>query len=183
MSKSSTERIVLIEPDKDQLENALDGRSVTPGLAEFLKNLLERKKWARKINIPSDHDDVAAVLVFSTILKKSGLEILSELHVFFGGKIMVEKWQVMGELEPTSLLPKEAFRAIDISTVHVEGAVVKVEFSVPLNGGDSSTLTKTFDFTAENVEVRIVPHPLLELPAFGAKDQAALSTSKSGADT
>jgi len=171
MSKSSTERIVIHEPDEHRLKKALDGRSVSPGLAEFLKNLLKRKKWAQKINIPSGHDDVAAVLVFSTSLKEGGLEIISELHVFFSGKIRVEKWQVVGELERTSLLPKEVFRAIDISKVGVDGARVSVEFSVPMNGGDSSTLTKTFDFSIEDAEVRMVSHPLLDLPLVGAADE------------
>jgi len=52
-------------------------RELSPGLIEFLKNLLKRKKWARKINIPSGHSDAAAVLVFATDLKEGGWEIFS----------------------------------------------------------------------------------------------------------
>ena len=166
MSKSITKRIVIFEPDAERLKNALAGRQVSPGLAEFLNTLLKRKKWARKINIPSDHDDVAAVLVFTTQLKEGGLEIFSELHVFCAGRSMVEKWQVVGEGERISLLPKEAFRAIDISKVRVEGVQVNVEFSVPIVGGQSRTLIKTFDFSLEDTGPRVVPHPLLEIGSF-----------------
>ncbi len=162
MEKSNTWRIVVLEPDPDELNRALIGRNLSPGLTAFLKNLLKTKKWTRKINIPSGHDDVAAVLVFTTSLKEGGLEIFSELHVYFGGKTIVEKWQVVGETERISLLPKEAFSAIDIEKVRVEGAQVSVEFSVPISGGNSSTLGKTFDFSVEESRVRIVPHPLLE---------------------
>ncbi len=162
MSKSTTKRIVIFEPDEEQLKNALVGRNLSPGLLEFLKHLLKAKKWARKINIPSAHDDVAAVLVFTTSLKEAGLEIFSELHVFRAGKTLVERWEVVGEAEQISLLPKEAFRAINIEKVRVRGAEVDIEFSVPTVGGHSSILVKTFDFSVEGPQVRTVPHPLLE---------------------
>ena len=162
MSKSTTKRIVIFEPDEEHLHQALAGRDLSPALIDFLNNLLKTKKWTRKINIPSGHDDVAAVLVFTTSLKEEGLEILSELHVFFAGKIMVEKWQVVGGAERTSLLPKEAFHAININKVRVQGDQVNVEFSVPTIDGHSGTLVKTFDFSVERPEVRIVPHPLDE---------------------
>lgn len=176
MSKSTTSRISIFEPDAAQLKNALVDRELSPGLSAFLQNLLKRKKWARKINIPSGHSDVAAVLVFTTALKEGGLEIFSELHVFFSGKIMVEKWQVVGETERTSLLPKEVFRAIDISKVRIEGASVSVEFNVPMLGGQSSTLTKIFDFSVEAPEVRVVPHPLLELQLVNVDDRPPTET-------
>ena len=159
--RKSTTKIVLFEPDEEQLMNALGGRELSPALIAFLKGLL-KKKWTRKINIPSSHDDAAAVLVFTTVLKEGGLEISSELHVFFAGKIMVERWEVVGETERISLLPKEAFRAINIERVRVQGAQVNIEFSVPTSGGHSSTLLKIFDFSAEGPEFRNVPHPLLD---------------------
>jgi hypothetical protein len=160
MSKSTTKRIVIFEPDEENLHKALAGRDLSLALIDFLKNLLKTKKWTRKINIPSGHDDVAAVLVFTTALKEEGLEILSELHVFFAGKIMVEKWQVVGGAERISLLPKEAFHAININKVRVQGDQVDVEFSVPTVAGHSGGLIKTFDFSVEGPEVRIVPLPL-----------------------
>ncbi len=93
------------------------------------------------------------------------------------GKVMVEKWQVVGESERTSLLPKEVFRAIDINKVGVEGVEVTIEFSVPMIGGNSTSVTKTFDFSIEDREVRIVPHPLLEHPSMAVDDQPASSTA------
>lgn len=165
MTKSTTHKITIYEPDEEELKRALVGRALSPDLAAFLKNLLKRKKWARKINIPSGHDDVAAVLVFTTTLKEEGLEILSELHVYFAGKTIVEKWEIAGERERIRLLPKEAFRAIDISKVRVEGSVVNVEFTVPMPGGQSGTHVKAFDFAADGPEERTVPHPLVEIDA------------------
>ena len=52
----------------------------------------------------------------------------------------------------------------------IDGAKVNVEFSVPMLGGQSSTLTKTFDFSIEDPGIRVVPHPLLELPVVGVAD-------------
>jgi hypothetical protein len=102
------------------------------------------------------------VHVFTTGLKEGGLEIFSELHIFLAGKIMVEKRRVVGERERISFLPKEAFRAISIDKVPVEGARVNVEFNMPTAGGQSRTLIKTFDFSVGEPEVRMVPHPLFE---------------------
>ena len=60
-------------------------------------------------------------------------------------------------------MPKEAFRAIDMSKVRVEGAVMIVEFTIPTAEGQSSVHVKTFDFSADAPAMRTVPHPLLEL--------------------
>jgi hypothetical protein len=160
MIKSKTHRIVLFEPDEEHLRNGLAGRGLSADLVKFLADLLRAKKWTRKIVIPSEHDNVAAVLVFTTGLKEGGLEIFSELHVFFAGRSLVEKWQVVGGEDQISLLPKEAFRAINIDKVRVEGAQVSVEFSVPTVSGHSGAFVKAFDFSVEGPQIRIVPHPL-----------------------
>ncbi|MGB8167224.1 MAG: hypothetical protein WCF18_07005, partial [Chthoniobacteraceae bacterium] len=139
MQKSTTKRIVLFEPDQRQLKSALEDRELSPGLTAFLTNLLKAKKWTRKINIPSGHDNVAAVLVFTTALRTAGFEILSELHVYYAGKVIVEKWQVVGEEEQIALLPKEAFHAIDIDKVRVQDGQVTIEVSAPIIGGHSGT--------------------------------------------
>ena len=163
MRRDTTSKIVIFEPDEETLQRALVGREVAPELRAFLKNLLQRKKWARKINIPSGHNDVAAVLVFTTALKEAGLEIFSELHVFFAGKVFVEKWQVVGERERIALLPKEIFRAVDIRKVRVDGARVRVEFSLPSIGEDCrETLLKTYDFSGEEPRVELTPEPFNE---------------------
>jgi hypothetical protein len=161
--KSTTHRLVIVEPDEGHLMAALGGRKLTPGLVEFLKNLLRTKKWTRKINIPSGYDDVAAVLVFTTALKEEGLEIQSELHVYLRGKSIVESWEVVGETERTLHLPKEAFKAIDIEKVRVEGECVTIDFTVPTGDGESSeVLSKTFDFGSDEPARKLVPHPLRE---------------------
>ena len=147
---NSTRKIALFDPNEDLLFKALDGREISPGLTRFLKNLVRTRKWARKVNIPSGEEDVAAVLIFTSALKEGGLEISSELHIYFAGKVIAEKWQVAGENERIALLPKEAFRAIDIEKVRVDGARVTIEFTVPILDGQSGTLSKTYDFS--NVE-------------------------------
>jgi hypothetical protein len=161
-NKSDTRRVAIFEPDQERLSEAVSGRNLSPELGAFLKNLVGRKKWVRKINIPSGHDDAAAVLVFSTTLKEGGLEILSELHVYCGGKSMVEIWEVVGETERIRLLPKESFRAIDITKVRVEGQSVSVEFAISKPDGQSELRVKIFDFGGEQPQMQTVPHPLLE---------------------
>jgi hypothetical protein len=170
MHKATTSRISVFEPDQQALRKALLGRDLSPELHSFLNNLLKRNKWTRKINIPSSYNNVAAVLVFTTALKETGLEIISELHVYFNGKVMVEQWHVRGGPNRLSLLPKESFRTIDIEKVRVQGERVIVEFSIPIAGGNSGTRIKTFDFAADEQRVRIVPYPLAE-----AVQTAALS--------
>jgi hypothetical protein len=157
-----TRRIVVFEPDQELLDDAVLGRDLTEGLRVFLKELLRRKKWVRKINIPAGADDVAAVLLFTTTLKEGGLEILSELHIYGGGRKMVEKWEVAGEWEEISSMPKESLQAIDISKVRVEGERVSVDFTVPLPSGESASYVTTFDFAGDGPDVRTVLHPLLQ---------------------
>jgi hypothetical protein len=163
MRRDTTSKIVIFEPDEETLQRSLVGREVAPELQAFLKSLLLRKKWARKINIPSGYNNVAAALVFTTTLKEAGLEIFSELHVFFSGKVFVEKWQVVGERERIALLPKEIFRAVDISKVRVDGARVRVEFSLPSVGESCrETLLKTYDFSEEEPRVESTAEPFNE---------------------
>jgi hypothetical protein len=162
MQKFTTGRISLREPDEEHLKRELVGREISPELFQFLKNLLKAKKWTRKINIPSGHTDVAAVLVFTSQLKEAGLEIFSELHLFHLGKTIVEKWEVCGETEQTNRLPKEAFMAIEIDKVRVNGPEVSIEFRVPTSTGDTETIIRTFDFSDGAPGIRIVPHPLLQ---------------------
>jgi len=161
-AKSESRRIAIFEPNQADLDEAVIGREVSGGLAGFLANLLRRKKWVRKINIPSGYDDVAAVLLFTTTLKEGGLEILSELHIYFAGRSMIEKWEVAGEWEQISSLPKEALQAIDITRVQVDGKVVSVEFTVPSSTGRSGSHVTKFDFLEDGSEVRTVLHPLLQ---------------------
>ena len=162
-AKTVTQHIAVSEPDEELLKKSVQGRELSPELATFLKNLIRTKKWTRKVTLPSCHDDLAVALVSTSTLKEGGLEILSELHVFFSGATIIEEWQVVGERERIALLPKEIFRAIDISKVRVAGAQVSVEFSVPAVGAQSSeTLVKTFDFSGDKPRMAIAPDPLPE---------------------
>lgn len=160
-AKSESRRIAIFEPNQGDLDEAIIGRDVSGGLVEFLANLLRRKKWVRKINIPSGHDDVAAVLLFTTTLKQGGLEILSELHIYCAGRTRIEKWEVAGEWEQIRSLPKEAFQAVDITKVRVDSDVVSIEFTVPSATGRSGSHVSKFDFSGDDLEVRTVLHPLL----------------------
>jgi len=135
---------------------------MSPALSKFLLNLMRTKKWTRKITLPSTHDDVAVALVFTSTLKETGLEILSELHVFFSGEIIIEEWQVVGESEKTSTLPKELFSSVSIGKVHVEGEKVHVALTIPMSDGISKNIVKIFDFGLDEPRMRAVPHPLLE---------------------
>ena len=161
VSKSTTRQILISEPDEEQLQNQLAGRDVSPKLARFLTSLFKNKKWPRKINIPSAHDNLAAVLVFTSELKQAGLEIFSELHVFFADIVFVEKWRVIGETEQTSSVPKEAFSSMEIEKVRTEYGLVNVTLKMPAPGGDNKTAVRTFDINAGEPRVRIIPHPLV----------------------
>ncbi len=160
--KSLTKRIVISEPDEEQLSKALEGRDLTPGLMLFLKRLTKTHKWMRKINIPSGRNDLAAVLVFTSALKGAGLEMFSELHVFFAGKAMIEKWQVIGENEQTSALRPELLTSIDLIKVREHEGCVQVHISAPVMEGENKSLVRTFDFRNPTTAVRIVAHPLSE---------------------
>lgn len=156
--KSTTKRIVISEPDEEQLQQHLDGRAVSPGLGRFLRNMINGRKWARKINIPSAHDNLAAVLVFTSELKERGLEISSELHVFFEDRTFVEKWQVLGESEQTSSVSTNMFRSVEIDKVRLENGRVSVALQL-VGDGVEKTATRIFDFNVENPGVRMVSNP------------------------
>jgi len=161
-AKVVTQQIAISEPDEDLLKKSLQGRELSPGLTTFLENLIRTKKWAREITLPSSHDDLAVALVSTSTLKEGGLEILSELHVFFAGDIIIEEWQVVGEREQISALPKEIFSSISIHKVIVDGDKVIVELQVPMSEGTKAIL-KTFDFAIDGPRSRSVLHPLFEV--------------------
>jgi len=167
MEKLLTSRISIFEPDETQLVKELIGREVSPGLMSFLKGVLKTKKWTRKINIPSGHDDAAAVLVFTAAMKEGGLEIFSELYVYLCGQTLIEKWQVCGEGRELAGLPKEALNAVEINKVSVDGQQVTIEFQAPMPGGYSEVIVREFDFSVERPRLTIVPNPLLSAKSLG----------------
>lgn len=168
LEKSTTAHIVISEPDEELLAKSLRGRELSPELRKFLLNLVKTKKWTRKITLPSAHENVAVALVFASSLKESGLEIVTELHVFFNNKIIIEEWKVVGESEKTSAIPKEAFTSMSIRKVLVDNDSVHVELIAPMAGGDARIIQKSFDFAAEPARSRSVPHPLLKGTSAGS---------------
>jgi hypothetical protein len=167
-AKYITKHILVSEPDEEILKQSLAGRSLSPKLVQFLRNLMRTKKWTRKITLPSSHDDVAVALVFTSALRETGLEISSELHVFLSGETIIEEWRIVGEHEETSTLPTEMFTSISIEKVYVEGGMVTVELKVPMSGGEDKTVIKTFDFNSDKPTDRTVPHPALDESEDGA---------------
>lgn len=168
LEKSTTANIVLSEPDAELLGRSLQGRELSPELRKFLLNLLKTKKWTRKITLPSTHENLAVALVFASSLKEGGLEIVTELHVFFNNRTIVEEWQVVGESDKTSAIPKEAFTSMSIRKVLVEEDSVYVELTVPIASGQIKIIEKRFDFAAGGPRSRSVPHPLIEGSSAGS---------------
>jgi hypothetical protein len=160
--KSTTSRLLAFEPNEELLHTATEGRQLSPELMSGLKRLLNSRKWAQQVNIPSSHNAVAAVMVFTSSLKEGGLEILSEMHVFYEDKRIVEKWIVVEEKEPTSSQRPRVFRAAGIEKVQVDGTKVHVSVRGPLAAGGFKTIVKTFDFASEPHDIRVVPHPFVE---------------------
>lgn len=151
--KATTQNIVISDPDEEDLESRLGERALSPELFRFLKKLVKTNKWTRKITIPSTHDDVAVVLLFTSKLKEAGLEILIEIHVFFKGQTVVEEWEMLPEIEhPTSLQPG-IFNALDIEKVQVQDARVRVDLKVLIPGGEQTKVLKIYDFSIKSPTV------------------------------
>jgi len=169
LAKSTTAHIAMSDPDEEALKKSLGQRQVSPELRKFLLNLLKTKKWTRKITLPSAHENVAVALVFASSLKESGLEIVTELHVFHNSRTIVEEWTLLGETEKTSTIPKEAFTSMSIRKVTVMGDTVDVELTAPpLAGSQARIIEKSFDFAAEEHGPRSVPHPLIRGASAGS---------------
>jgi hypothetical protein len=160
--KSTTSRILAVEPNEELLHAAIGGRNLSPELLRSLRRLLTSRKWAQQVNIPSTHNAVAVVMVFTSALKEGGLEILSEMHVFYEDKRIVEQWIVVKEKERTTASKTHALQELGIEKVRVEGTKVHVSVRGPVADGALRTVVKTFDFAEEPHGVRVVPHPFAQ---------------------
>lgn len=165
--KAITQNIVISDPDEEHLESKLGDRVLAPELFKFLKKLVKTNKWTRKITIPSTHDDVAVVLLFTSKLKEAGLEILIEIHVFFKGKTMTEEWEMLPEIEHASSLQPEIFNALDVEKVRVEDERVCVDLKVLKPGGEQTKVLKTYDFSIEipTVQTEAISEEITSAPA------------------
>jgi len=154
LQKSMTRKVVIADPNEELLEMRLEGRTLSPELFRFLKNLVKTKKWTKNITIPSTSDDVAVALLFASSLKESGLEILSEIHVFYAGRKFVETWEMLPESEPPTSLPPKIFGSMDVRKVRVMNSSVCVEIMVYLADGRKKRVLKTYDFSHEEPTVQ-----------------------------
>ena len=149
IQKKSTQKVVISDPDEELLEMKLEGRKLSPELSKFLKSLVKTKKWTKNITIPSMHDSVAVVLLFTSSLKEAGLEILSEIHVFYFGKIFVEIWEMLPETETPTSLPPGIFGSVDVGKVRVNNSSVYVEMIVQAAEEVKKRVLKVYDFSHE----------------------------------
>jgi hypothetical protein len=147
--KKKTQKVVISDPDEELLEIKLEGRALSPELSIFLKSLVKTKKWTKNITIPSGHDNVAVVLLFTGNLKEVGLEILSEIHVFYEGKVFIEVWEVLPETAHPTTLPTGIFSSVNVERVLVSGSLIYVEMKVYLADGAKKRILKTYDFSNE----------------------------------
>lgn len=156
-SKFFTQHVVIRDPEEKLLEEQLKNRALTPELLKFLKRLVKTKKWTKKITIPSAHDDVAVVLLFTSSLKQGGLEIITEIHVFFAGRIVVEEWETLPESRNPSSLPVGIFASMDIEKVRVLDKQVEVALRMQAPDGKNTRILKTYDFLTEKPTVQTRP--------------------------
>ena len=145
--KKSTQKVVISDPNEELLEMRLEGRTLSPELSKFLKTLIKPKKWTKNITIPSMQESVAVVLLFTSSLKQAGLEILSEIHVYYHGKIFVEIWEMLPEFETPASLPPGIFGSVDVGKVRVKNPLVYVEMKVQVADGVEKRVLKTYDFS------------------------------------
>jgi len=151
--KSMTRKVVISHPDEELLEMKLEGRKLAPELSKFLKNLVRTKKWTKNITIPSTHDNVAVALLFTSTLKESGLEILTEIHVYYCGRIFVEVWEMLPETTRANSLPPRAFSSLEVGKIRVIGSVVHVEVKVALDNRTDRRILKIYDFSTDEPTV------------------------------
>jgi hypothetical protein len=162
-NKSTTRKIVLSEPDEELLRIHLMGRTLTPKLDSFLKKLSCSRKWMRKIYIPSNHENLAAAIVYTTDLTEHGLEITCELHVFLEDTAIVEKWYVLGENQQPRSLTREMLRPLDIEKVRLCGRRVYVVLKMPWRRGKAHVTVRTFAFVKGCQSPRFVLNPVLQM--------------------
>jgi len=157
--KAMTRKVVISDPNEALLKTKLEGRILSPGLSRFLNNLVKTRRWTKNITIPSTHDNVAIALLFTSSLKEAGLEILSEIHVFYDDRTYVEACEMLQESEHPTDLPPGIFNSVEVGKVRVQGTLVQVEMRVLLADGTKKRVLKTYDFFSDPpaVQTRQLP--------------------------
>ena len=156
-----TARIVLEDPEKEDLKGHFANRNICPKLLDYLRKLVATHKGGtRKINIPSNHDNVGVVLLGSSSLEETHLQMHDELHVVYDGRVVVIKWEVMGK-EGFSVPIKE-FSSLEIEKVRVEGKQVTVNLVSLKNNFD---IVVDFELYKDESTILNIEHPLNQKPA------------------
>ena len=162
-ANSATRKIALSEPDEELLQNRLAGRMLSPNLTKFLKNLASSRKWMRKIYIPSNHENLATAIIYTTDLNERGLVITCELHVFLEDTAIVEKWYVLEEDQPPRSLTKEMLRPLDIENVGLAGTLVFVRLKMPRHRGKNHVMVRIFDFAEGFQSPTFILNPAVQM--------------------
>ncbi len=112
-SKAVTQNIVVTEPEAEHLDKQLLDRLFSPELLRFLRSVVKRNKWTKKITLPSTHENTAVVLLFKSDLKNGGLEIVTQIHVFYDGRTFVEEWETLPEAMHPASMPAKTWNFIE----------------------------------------------------------------------
>ncbi len=158
--KKQTHNLCFDQRRIEEVENISKRKKVSRKLKNYLIEMVSKPAWPREIMLPSTHDNVAALLICEPGGEIGNLTISDELHLFFDGMIIIERWPYIanGGLERT------AFKLLKIRKVKVSGQLVEVLLEEPESGCQSAGLRRRFDFSDHTGEpvIKEVSHPLLE---------------------
>ena len=158
--KNMTARLV-VDTDLKNLKKLLASRELCPHLVDYLKNVIALHKGGiRKINIPSTHDNVGVIILGSSSLEETHLQMHDELHVFFDEQIVIIKWAIRGE--DGMCVPTGELSSLEIKKVLVKGKEVTIILSSP---NMDYLMPVNFELYDTKYTVLDIPHPLNQRPA------------------
>ncbi len=160
--KNGTRKLTLRNPifiheDEKILRDSLGGRELSAELVRYLFQIVRDSGIEKKINIPKKHNNAAVALVRSSFFGKEGLSIFDHLHIFYDGKVFIEKWK----------LPKNGHvrnrphfhTLLDIHKVHICKYSVVVELKIPQERR-TGLIIREYDFLTLSTWTRETQHPL-----------------------
>ena len=159
--KNLTARIVVEDFEIKGLRDKLASRKLCPHLLDYLSKVIAiHEGGIRKINIPSSHQNVGVILLGSSRLEDTYLEMHDELHIFYDGKVIIIRWDIRDE--NGLCVPDEELSSLEIEKVSVKGKFViltlsspKIDFFLPIN----------LDLYDGEKTIIDIPHPLNQRPA------------------
>lgn len=136
----------LIDANEETLSQILKKRSLAPDLVTFLSRILGKMKSGsnKRLFLHQTEDNVAAVIIFEQSLEEKGFHFHDELHLYFQGRVITERWQIKGE--NGYCLPFHKFLCTQIRALSVEGSVIKIELTLPEGGIGHLSVTREFNF-------------------------------------